>query len=442
MLWVSLACMLVLSSSAFGGSMYGSYGSRLFPKAPMTMPTVFPTLPSSYGEQTISTPPMTTGYGSSYGASRLPSFDSSMILPSFDQSTVALMPTEADIQCKGQVPETIIPLTVGHKYYVCLGNDKGVEQFCPHGLIMNVQTRRCERKFPMKNPCESLPCLNNGECIPTEYSYECRCPQGFDGRICELDSRICQTQQPCGTSFDSKCQSFRVGAALDYVCIFQDGFTYGLNAQQTFSNPCQQGLEGSFPLSFSDKGFIMCDGERMFIESCPGGTMWHSLHKVCVWPGMETTRGMLVSDSLIQPGYGKSGYSTPMMPSREPVVPSYGTPMMPVREQKVLSYGTPMMPPRETEVPSYGTPMMPVREQKLPSFGTPMMPSRDSEISSYGTPMMPVREQKLPSFGTPMMPSRDSEVSAYGSSVPMPRVPATPMIFQKKIMNQMPTSAY
>jgi hypothetical protein len=31
----------------------------------------------------------------------------------------------------------------------------------------------------------------------------------------------------------------------------------------------------------------MCDGESMFIESCPGGTVWDDLNKACVWPDMK-----------------------------------------------------------------------------------------------------------------------------------------------------------
>jgi hypothetical protein len=37
----------------------------------------------------------------------------------------------------------------------------------------------------------------------------------------------------------------------------------------------------------------MCDGERLFVESCPGGTIWDDLNKACVWPDMQTTAPQL-----------------------------------------------------------------------------------------------------------------------------------------------------
>ena len=37
----------------------------------------------------------------------------------------------------------------------------------------------------------------------------------------------------------------------------------------------------------------MCDGERMFVESCPGGTIWDDLNKACVWPDMQAAAPQL-----------------------------------------------------------------------------------------------------------------------------------------------------
>lgn len=84
----------------------------------------------------------------------------------------------------------------------------------------------------MEDICASQPCLNGGQCLQIDSSFQCQCAPGFDGLNCELDARVCQTQQPCGQSPDAHCQSFRLDAALSYICTFQYGLTYGFNAQQ------------------------------------------------------------------------------------------------------------------------------------------------------------------------------------------------------------------
>ena len=87
--------------------------------------------------------------------------------------------------------------------------------------------------LPGESVCASQPCLNGGQCVQTDsFWYQCQCAPGFDGKNCELDTRVCQTQHPCGQSPSVRCQSFRLGAALQYICIIQDGFAYGLNVQQ------------------------------------------------------------------------------------------------------------------------------------------------------------------------------------------------------------------
>jgi hypothetical protein len=94
------------------------------------------------------------------------------------------------------------------------------------------QTTKYLELSPLEGVCASQPCLNGGQCRQTDWSYQCQCAPGFDGQNCELDARFCQTQQPCEQSPDARCQSFRLDAALPYICILQDGLAYGFNAQQ------------------------------------------------------------------------------------------------------------------------------------------------------------------------------------------------------------------
>ena len=50
-----------------------------------------------------------------------------------------------DIACKGQRPETVLPLGQGEKYIICTDDSKGDEIVCPKTLFWSAETRRCER---------------------------------------------------------------------------------------------------------------------------------------------------------------------------------------------------------------------------------------------------------------------------------------------------------
>lgn len=36
-----------------------------------------------------------------------------------------------------------------------------------------------------EHPCVGEPCLNNGECLPSQDSYMCSCPLGYKGHNCQ-----------------------------------------------------------------------------------------------------------------------------------------------------------------------------------------------------------------------------------------------------------------
>jgi len=377
----AICCLLALSCSAFArAAPYGSYSSSLTPSLSVSSMRDLPTPPkpfltqlpvtsqvpirTSYESQPTTSyssgltpvipqqivrrpslplsdqtfvPP--TSYGSSsYGSSsyvptpQIPAarvfvspqqqlLDQQQLLQQKIQESIVL--SEADILCRGQHAETVIPLDGGRRFVVCLDESKGFEQQCPKGLLYHPESRRCERKLgPLESPCVSQPCLNGGQCVQTDISsYQCQCPAGFDGKNCELDARVCQTQQPCGSLQDSRCQSFRIGAALQYVCILQGGRGYGLNSQQVTPNPCS-GIDGPRPLAITDKGFIMCDGESMFVESCPGGTIWDDLNKACVWPDMQGVVSTTFTDQTPVPDYSQKSY-VPKLPMISQ--PTYGS---------------------------------------------------------------------------------------------------------------------
>jgi hypothetical protein len=440
MTWISIVCLLAISSSAFGRSVsYGGYGNVQPQVSSMNLVRDLTSQQTGYGQQQqqpqtisrdligqqtgygqqqqlpqsfvqiqqedlqiqpVAQKQVQSGYGSSfvapqmirkptiqadlgYGKSQLGLQQRTFGVPQqmmLDQTRTYVSPqqllldqqqqlqqkiqestivTEADILCRGQVAETVIPLDNGRRFVVCLDESKGQEQSCPKGLVYHSESRRCERKLgPLENPCSSQPCLNGGQCVQTDISsYQCQCAPGFDGKTCELDATVCQTQQPCGQSQGSKCQSFRWGAALQHICILQDGRAYGLTASQAQPSPCT-GVDGTFPLAFSDKGFIMCDGESMFVESCPGGTIWDDLNKACVWPDMQ---GVISFDEK------SSGVQTYGQSIQRPMTSQYGTynhiKSQIIPQQKTLQF----VQPQQDRLSGYGSQQqieLPVQQQR------------------------------------------------------------------------------
>jgi hypothetical protein len=392
MTWISLVCLLALSSSAFGRSTYGSFPSQepVRDWSVQPRPTMAP-VSSGYGQMNTfttpfpiqqdfpTTPKMTVNYGS-YAAHEqflrpksIPSFDESILVPK------QLSP--ADLICRGKRAETIIPLEDGRRYVVCIDESKGIEQVCPKSLFYNLESKRCERRMgQIENPCGLQGCLNGGQCLPLDVStFRCKCAPGFDGSNCELDARVCQTQQPCGQAAGTRCQSFRAGAALEYICIHQNELAYGFSGQQVTSSPCRN-IDGALPLGITDKGFVMCDGERMFVESCPGGTIWDDSAKACVWPDMVGLNTITPTfDQTPTTSYGSS-YGTP-----EPVLPS--RPIVQEQPKMISSYGQVELPrstfelPKPKPVSTFGE-----IESRRPTFD---FPTQGQVMSSYGSQSLP-----------------------------------------------------
>jgi hypothetical protein len=476
MTWISLVCLLALSSSALARSLsYGSYGSVQVPQvSSMNLVRDFTSqqqqkplftqggygqqqqqqqqqqqnfIAPSQEEQTIQPEIQTTqsGYGQQYGAQQMirkpiVQFDQGynkiqvsaprtyvspqqllldqqqQLKQMIEESKVV---TEADNLCRGQVAETVIPLDNGRRFVVCVDESKGFEQQCARGLFYHPESRRCERKLgPLDDPCSTQPCLNNGQCIRTDVSsYKCQCAPGFDGEICELDARVCQTQQPCGQSQDVKCQSFRFGAALDHVCILQGGAAYGLTASQAHRNPCT-GTDGQLPLGFSDKGCIMCSGDSMYVESCPGGLIWDDLNKGCVWPDMV---GLPSEDQTqITPSYGASSYGASSYNTVPRTMTSqYGAqkqfdllvkPTLSYGQSQIKSFTQPKFIQQQDDVSQYG-------QSQIKSFTQPRFTQQQDEVQQYGqiqmkpfTQLKPIRQQdEVQQYGQIQLPVQQQE---------------------------------
>ncbi|KAK6979870.1 neurogenic locus Notch protein [Biomphalaria glabrata] len=87
-----------------------------------------------------------------------------------------------------------------------------------------------------QDACMSQPCQNNGECKPMEDTFECRCPKGITGNLCDIDIDECASN-PCRNG--GRCTQTTVN---NYTCNCPLSFT-GQNCDtyidHCMPNPCQ-----------------------------------------------------------------------------------------------------------------------------------------------------------------------------------------------------------
>ncbi|XP_063292891.1 basement membrane-specific heparan sulfate proteoglycan core protein isoform X6 [Pelobates fuscus] len=144
------------------------------------------------------------------------------------------------------------------------------------------------------SPCDRMPCLHGGKCMPTgEYEYQCICQDGFRGDRCETHEDRCQIHNPC----------FNGGICKDNRCHCLPGFSGTLCERGAASvNPEQDWpVEGSggndapgqYGSYFSDDAFIALP-RHMFPRSRPDApetieleVRTTSANGVILWQGME-----------------------------------------------------------------------------------------------------------------------------------------------------------
>uniref|UniRef100_A0A3Q3A9V5 Coagulation factor VIIi n=1 Tax=Kryptolebias marmoratus TaxID=37003 RepID=A0A3Q3A9V5_KRYMA len=90
-----------------------------------------------------------------------------------------------------------------------------------------------------RDPCLENPCQNNGTCHYFGTSYECQCPEGFEGRYCQTvfeESLGCLYQ-------NGLCEHFCHGSGLRRRCSCADGYQLGEDGRQCVAQvefPCGQ----------------------------------------------------------------------------------------------------------------------------------------------------------------------------------------------------------
>ncbi|XP_055375058.1 protein crumbs isoform X2 [Condylostylus longicornis] len=112
----------------------------------------------------------------------------------------------------------------------CSPNNCREPMTCSNGKCICLQGRNCL-------PCKSNPCLNGGNCKTNGLSYECICPEGWNGTNCEIDIDECADKTVCGNGI---C----VNQMGTFKCYCEPGFT-GLrcdsDVDECLSQPCKNG---------------------------------------------------------------------------------------------------------------------------------------------------------------------------------------------------------
>ncbi|VDK74080.1 unnamed protein product [Gongylonema pulchrum] len=88
-------------------------------------------------------------------------------------------------------------------------------QGCSSGercVVMNSGTSYCA-----PDPCVPNPCQHDGTCTAFKDSFECTCPNGYEGKLCSDDVDEC-AQSPC------KNGAVCVNSLGSFTCLCKDGF--------------------------------------------------------------------------------------------------------------------------------------------------------------------------------------------------------------------------
>ncbi|KAG7463527.1 hypothetical protein MATL_G00177520 [Megalops atlanticus] len=122
-----------------------------------------------------------------------------------------------------------------------------IEEICNYEEAREVfeddaKTRAFWMDYKGRDPCLANPCLNNGTCIYMAKSYECVCPDGFEGKYCQ---EVFEDTLKC-LYMNGGCQHFCNGTGVRRRCECTEGYALGDDGKECVAQvqyPC-----GSIPL--------------------------------------------------------------------------------------------------------------------------------------------------------------------------------------------------
>ncbi|KAJ8352800.1 hypothetical protein SKAU_G00242760 [Synaphobranchus kaupii] len=122
-----------------------------------------------------------------------------------------------------------------------------IEEICDYEEAREVfeddaQTKQFWMTYTGRDPCLDNPCKNNGTCIYMEKSYQCQCPEGFEGKYCQ---EVFEDTLKC-LYLNGGCEHFCNGTGPWRKCSCAEGYALEDNGKECVAQveyPC-----GKIPL--------------------------------------------------------------------------------------------------------------------------------------------------------------------------------------------------
>ncbi|XP_061745374.1 coagulation factor VIIi [Nerophis ophidion] len=119
-----------------------------------------------------------------------------------------------------------------------------MEEMCDYEEAREVfedegQTNQFWQTYDRRDPCKINPCRNNGVCVHQGATFQCQCPEGFEGRFCQM---VFEDSLKC-IYHNGQCQHFCDGSGKRRRCSCADGYILGEDGRQCIAQvefPCGQ----------------------------------------------------------------------------------------------------------------------------------------------------------------------------------------------------------
>nr|XP_057908092.1 uncharacterized protein LOC131104668 [Doryrhamphus excisus] len=101
------------------------------------------------------------------------------------------------------------------------------------------QTKQFWQTYDRQDPCKVNPCQNNGMCVHMGTTFECQCPEGYEGRFCQM---VFEDSLKC-IYHNGQCEHFCDGSGRQRKCSCADGYILAEDGRHCVAQvefPCGQ----------------------------------------------------------------------------------------------------------------------------------------------------------------------------------------------------------